>query len=118
VSAKERRHVNSILHKAVAVAKARGQVLTRSAVDAAVKESVARHAPPMKGTRRLDIVWSHQDESEPWKFVLHVNDPDLVPANYPRYLERDLRRQFGFHGVPLLFEFVPAGRRPRRREEM
>ncbi|MBN1151771.1 MAG: ribosome biogenesis GTPase Der [Dehalococcoidia bacterium] len=116
VSALQRRHVKSVLQKAVAVAIARRQVLSRSVVDAAIEQSVERHAPPMKGTRRLDIVWAHQEETEPWKFVLHVNDPALVPSNYPRYLEHDFRRQFGFHGVPLLFEFVPAGRRPRRKE--
>lgn len=116
VSALQRRHVKSVLQKAVGVAEARRQVLSRSSVDAAIEQSVERHAPPMKGTRRLDIVWAHQDDKEPWKFVLHVNDPALVPSNYPRYLEHDLRRQFGFHGVPLLFEFVSAGRRPRRKE--
>ena len=116
VSAKEQRHVKSVLQKAFEVSRAREMRLSRSAVDAAIKESVERHAPPMSGTRRLDIVWAHQDDVETWKFVLHVNDPALVPSNYPRYLEHDLRRQFGFHGVPLLFEFVPAGRRPRRKE--
>jgi len=116
VSAKERRHVKSVLQKAFEVSRAREMRLSRAAVDAAIKESVERHAPPMSGTRRLDIVWAHQDDVETWKFVLHVNDPALVPSNYPRYLEHDLRRQFGFHGVPLLFEFVPAGRRPRRKE--
>ena len=116
VSAKERRHVKSVLQKAFEVSRAREQRLSRSSVDAAIKESVVRHAPPMVGTRRLDIVWAHQDDAEPWKFVLHVNDPALVPSNYPRYLEHDLRRQFGFNGVPLLFEFVRAGRRPRRKE--
>ena len=116
VSAKERRHVKSVLQKAFEVSKAREQRLSRSAVDAAIKESIERHAPPMVGTRRLDVVWAHQHDVETWKFILHVNDPALVPSNYVRYLEHDLRRQFGYHGVPLLFEFVSAGRRPRRKE--
>ena len=116
VSAKERRHVKSVLQKAFEVSKAREQQLSRSAVDAAVKEAVEKHAPPMSGTRRLNIIWAHQDDAEPWKFVLHVNDPALAPSNYARYLEHELRRKFGFNGVPLLFELVPAGRRPRRKE--
>ncbi len=117
VSAKERRNVKTILQKAYEVWKARGQRLSRSTVDTAIREAIGRHAPPMVGTRRLDVVWAHQDESEPWKLVLHVNDPKLVPPTYTRYLEREMRRQFKYHGVPLLFEFVPAGRRPRRRQE-
>ncbi len=117
VSAKERRNVKTILQRAFEVWKARGQRLSRSMVDTAISEAIERHAPPRVGTRRLDVVWAHQDDAEPWKFVLHVNDPKLVPPTYPRYLERELRRQFKYHGVPLLFEFVPAGRRPRRRRE-
>ncbi len=117
VSAKERRNVRPVLHRADEVWQARGLRLSRSAVDDAIKESITRHAPPRVGTRRLDVVWAHQDDTATWKFVLHVNDPSLVPSNYERYLEHDLRRQFGFKGVPLSFEFVSAGRRrPHRRE--
>jgi GTP-binding protein len=117
VSAKEGRHVKSILQRAYEVSQARQLRLSRSVVDAAIKESVERHSPPMSGTRRLDIVWAHQHDVETWKFILHVNDPALMPSNYVRYLEHDLRRQFGYHGVPLLFEMVPAGRRRQRRPE-
>ena len=117
VSAKERRHVKSILQRAFEVSRARDMRLSRSVVDNAIKESVERHSPPMVGTRRLDIVWAHQHDEESWKFVLHVNDPVLMPSNYVRYLEHDLRRQFGFHGVPLLFEIVPAGHKRHRRQE-
>ncbi len=113
VSAKQRRHVRSVLQKAFEVAEARRQKIARSTVDAAIAESVQRHPPPRVGTRRLDIVWAHQDDTEPWKFVLHVNDPALVPPNYVRFLEHDIRRHFGFNGVPLLFDIVPAGRRKR-----
>lgn len=117
VSAKERRNVKTILQRAYEVWKARGQRLSRTTVDTAIREAIERHPPPRVGTRRLDVVWAHQDEAEPWKLVLHVNDPKLVPPTYTRYLEREMRRKFKYHGVPLLFEFVPAGRRPRRRQE-
>lgn len=117
VSAKERRNVKQVLERAYGVWKARGQRLSRSAVDAAIREAIEKHAPPKVGTRRLDVVWAHQDDEDAWKFVLHVNDPALVPSNYTRYLEHALRRQFGFNGVPLVFESVPAGRRRPHRKE-
>ena len=34
-----------------------------------------------------------------------MNDPDLVPASYRRFIENTLRAQFDFAGVPLSFEF-------------
>ncbi len=117
VSAKERRNVKLVLQRAFEVWKAREQRFSRSIVDAAIKAAIERHAPPRVGTRRLNVVWAHQNDDEPWKFVLHVNDPALVPSNYVRFLEHELRRQFKYKGVPLIFEFVPAGRRKRRRQE-
>jgi GTPase len=118
ISAKERRNLKPVLQRAFEVWKARRLQLSRSAVDSAIKESIEKHSPPMVGTRRLDVVWADQHDSETWRFVLHVNDPSLVPSNYQRYLEHDLRRQFGFKGVPLVIEFVPAGRRRFRRREV
>ena len=37
--------------------------------------------------------------------MFHVNDPDLVPASYKRFIENTLRSEFDFEGVPLTFEF-------------
>ncbi len=117
VSAKERRNVKTVLQRAFEVWKARGQRLARSTVDAVIQAAIERHSPPRVGTRRLNVVWAHQDATDPWRFVLHVNDPALVPSTYERYLERELRREFKYNGVPLHLEFVPAGRRYRHRKE-
>lgn len=116
VSALEGRNVKLALQRAIEVWKMRGKHLSRSAVDAAIQDAVARHAPPKVANRRLNVIWAHQDEDAPWKFVLHVNEPKLVPTTYQRYLEHQLRNVFGFRGVPLHFVFVKAGK-PRKKRE-
>ncbi|MCD6400221.1 ribosome biogenesis GTPase Der [candidate division WOR-3 bacterium] len=117
ISALHNRHVKQTLHRALEVWEARRQQLSRSVVDEAVKEAVDKQPPPRVGTRRLDIVWAHQDEEKPWQFVLHVNDPQLIVPTYQRYLEHQLRERFGFRGVPVHLVFVRAGRRKKRRKE-
>jgi GTP-binding protein len=117
ISALHGRHVKQSLHRALEVWKARGQRLSRSSVDEAIKEAVEHQPPPRVGTRRLNIVWAHQDDEKTWQFVLHVNDPQLVTPTYQRYLERRLRERFGFRGVPMHLLFVRAGRRTPRRDE-
>ncbi|MBN1855352.1 MAG: ribosome biogenesis GTPase Der [Dehalococcoidia bacterium] len=116
VSALKDASVKRVLQGALDVAQSRERRLSRSTVDKAIQEAVEVHAPPRVGTRRLDIIWAHQDEENPWTFVVHVNDPILVPAGYERYLEHHMRRRFGYRGVPLHFNFVPAGR-PRRADQ-
>lgn len=117
VSALHGLHVRQTLHRALEVWEARRQRLSRSVVDSAVKEAVEQHGPPRVGTRRLDIVWAHQADDKPWQFVLHVNDPQLVPPTYQRYLEHQLRQKFGFRGVPVHLVFVKAGKRRPGKEE-
>ncbi len=116
ISARDGTNVKRVLQSALDVWQSRGRLLSRSTVDNAIKEAVELHAPPRVGTRRLNVIWAHQDEENPWTFVLHVNEPTLVPTTYERYLEHHMRRKFGYRGVPLHFTFVRAGR-PRRAEQ-
>ncbi len=116
ISAKDGTNVRRVLQSALEVWQSRGRRLSRSTVDNAIKEAVELHSPPRVGTRRLNVIWAHQDEENPWTFVLHVNEPTLVPTTYERYLEHHMRRKFGYRGVPLHFTFVRAGR-PRRAEQ-
>ncbi len=116
ISARDGTNVKRVLQSALDVWQSRGRRLSRSTVDNAIREAVELHSPPRVGTRRLNIIWAHQDEENPWTFVLHVNEPTLVPTTYERYLEHHMRRKFGYRGVPLHFTFVRAGR-PRRAEQ-
>lgn len=38
---------------------------------------------------------------KPPTFVLFVNDPELFPDDYKKYIERQLRENIGFPGTPL-----------------
>ncbi len=116
ISARDGTNVKRVLQRALDVWQSRGRRLSRSTVDNAIREAVELHSPPRVGTRRLNVIWAHQDEENPWTFVLHVNEPTLVPTTYERYLEHHMRRKFGYRGVPLHFTFVRAGR-PRRAEQ-
>lgn len=57
-------------------------------------------APSYKG-RRLKIRYATQAAVQPPTFVLFVNSIDLMHFSYERYLENQIRRQFGFEGTPI-----------------
>ena len=42
---------------------------------------------------------------DPPTFLFHVNSVDLVHFSYERYLENQMREQFGFAGTPVRFSF-------------
>ncbi|MFA9428602.1 ribosome biogenesis GTPase Der [Egicoccus sp. AB-alg2] len=77
-----------------------------------VEDAVARHPLPRQGNRNLKIRYATQAEIAPPRFVLFANG--ALPPSYRRYLERELRQQHDFTGVPLLFEDRPPAPRNRR----
>lgn len=92
--------------------------LPNSAVKELIEQAVARHPPPRSGTRQLRIVRGYQDKSSPSTFVLQVNDPELVHFSYRRYLENELRQNFGFSGIPLRLIFARSARKSNRGREV
>lgn len=59
--------------------------------------------PQDKG-RRLKIFYIAQVSTAPPKFLLHVNDKDLMHFSYLRYLENQIRQNYSLQGVPFVFE--------------
>jgi GTP-binding protein len=51
------------------------------------------------------MLYVSQPQTHPPLFVFHVNDPDLVPPSYKRFIENTIRAEFDFEGVPLTLEF-------------
>ncbi|MCL5025832.1 MAG: ribosome biogenesis GTPase Der [Chloroflexi bacterium] len=105
VSAKSGQGVEQVLETALRVAEERSKRLPTRALSDAIERAVQRHPPPTRGGRMLRITHITQARSEAPTFVLFVNDPALVHFSYARYLENQLRAEFGFEGTPLKLVF-------------
>ena len=110
LSAESGEGIGRVLPQACQVWRERQKQLADSAVDTAITEAVESHPPPRVGTRRLKVFQARQDKSRIASFILQVNDPRLLQPSYQRYLERKLRSQFGFCGVPLELIFTSSRR--------
>ena len=65
-------------------------------------EKVMRdHPPPLSKGRSVRLYYITQAATKPPTFVAFSNDASGLPANYHRYLENALRKQFGFAGTPI-----------------
>ena len=89
----------------------RKKQLPDDVIDKLVKDAVASHAPPPRGTKRLEVFRAYQAGISPPSFTFMVNDPKLVHFSYQRYLENRLRQTFGFSGTSLKLLFKKAARR-------
>ncbi len=66
-----------------------------------VAEAVAMQQPPTDKGKRLKIFYVTQVAVKPPTFVVFVNDKKLMHFSYVRYLENQIRQNFGFEGTPL-----------------
>jgi len=108
--------VDKLIPTALRVQEERRKRVPTGKLNRVIKEAVASHQPPVKGTRRGKVYYATQPRTEPPTFVLFVNEPDLFPQDYLRYLERKLREAFGFEGTPI--KFVLKGKKGEVEEVM
>jgi len=66
-----------------------------------LNEAMAMVQPPSDKGKRLKIYYMTQAGIRPPKFVLFVNDKELMHFSYERYIINTLRSNFGFEGTPI-----------------
>lgn len=76
--------------------------ITTSKLNQFVEALMDRHPPPSKKGKHGRIYYITQIDIRPARFLVSVNDPDLIHYSYRRYLINELRKAYGFDGVPML----------------
>ncbi|MBN1374757.1 MAG: ribosome biogenesis GTPase Der [Dehalococcoidia bacterium] len=97
--------VKEIIPIALEAWRERQKKLPDNVIDSLIRDAVLAHAPPPKGTKRLQVYRAYQGGINPPSFTFVVNDPRLVHFSYQRYLENKLRQTFGFTGTSLKLLF-------------
>jgi GTP-binding protein len=109
VSALERSGLDELLLEVLAAGEQRARRLPTAELNAYLRRAMSRRPPPLIGRQRMKLLYVTQPEVEPPTFVLFVNDAELAPAAYRRYLENSLRAAFGFRGAGIRLVFRSRG---------
>ena len=67
--------------------------------------ATTRHQPPVLKRRRPKFYYMTQAETTPPTFVFFMNDHTLLQPAYKRYLEKQIRKSFGFSMAPVQMVF-------------
>ena len=65
--------------------------------------ATAMKQPPSDKGKRLKLFYITQASVAPPTFVIFVNDRELMHFSYTRYIEHQIRDNFGFRGTPIRF---------------
>jgi GTP-binding protein len=76
--------------------------VAKTRLSEAVKAAVGRSKPPSHGGKWIRIYGCEQKGVLPPRFVLFSNEPRGLGKDYLRYLEKNLRKEFGFRGTPIM----------------
>ena len=109
ISALTGQRVDQVLPLALQVQEERLRRLTTSKINQILLKAKDQHAPPSKSGRPLKIYYGTQVRSDPPTFMIYVNDRRLMHFSYLRYLENQIRSEFGFLGTPI--RIVTKGRK-------
>ncbi|MBR6879950.1 MAG: ribosome biogenesis GTPase Der [Clostridiales bacterium] len=103
ISAKTGQRVDKLWEKIAAVYEQAGRRLTTGVFNDMLNEAVAMVPTPQDKGKHLKIYYGTQISCYPPTFALFVNDKELSHFSYERYLENQIRKNFGFEGTPIRF---------------
>ena len=71
------------------------------------------HPPPTQGGKAPRLYYITQAEASPPLFVIIASDPEKIHFSYRRYVMNQIRKAFGFDGVPVRVKYKEKRRRER-----
>lgn len=74
-------------------------------------EVLELHPPPTQGGKAPRLYYVTQAQVAPPTFVAMTSDPDALKVSYQRYVAAQLRKRFGFDGVPVRVVYRARRRR-------
>jgi GTP-binding protein len=87
------------------------QRIPTAALNRFFRTVLERQPPPTHGGRAPRIYYMTQVETSPPLFVAMTNAPDHIKESYKRFVENQIRKEFGFKSIPIVVQY-----RERERE--
>ena len=99
VSALTGQRVNKLFELIPYVADQNAMRVTTGMLNDVINEAIAMVQPPSDKGRRLKVLYGTQVSTKPPTFVIFVNSKKLMHFSYVRYLENQIRKNFGLEGT-------------------
>ncbi len=117
VSAQTGKGTRDLIPRAVALLEALRRRIPTPEINRVLQDAIDRNAPPSAGRQRARFYYGTQVSDAPLTIAIFMNDPELVPENYRRYLEGVFRKRFGIRSAPVRLQLRRRGRTSRPESE-
>jgi len=105
ISATQKKRIHNVMDLAETVINERKKKIPTPKLNNVVQEFLKERALPYNRGGVLKIQYATQVKSNPPVFKFFMNNPENLPPNYRRFIEKKLREHYTFKGVPITMIF-------------
>lgn len=87
------------------VAKNRETQIPTSRLNAFIQKTILKNVPASTGIIKCKFFYANQVNINPPKFYLFFKNAKSLHFSYKRYIENEMRKEFGFYGTPISLTF-------------
>ena len=101
ISATHKKRIHKVIDLAQVILEERKKRIPTPELNNFLQKIVKERALPHKNGMKLKIHYGTQVKSNPPVFKFFMNNPEDMPPNYRRFIEKKLREEYKFTGVPI-----------------
>jgi GTP-binding protein len=106
ISALTKQRIYKLVDLAIEIFKERKKQISTSNLNETLLPEIERNPPPSTATgKEVKIKYITQAKGSYPVFLFFTNYPKEIPEHYKRYLEKLIRRKYGFTGVTVILSF-------------
>jgi GTPase len=104
-SAETGQRLNQIIEVALTVVAERTRRISTGELNRLLRDLMYRHPPPSRPGKWVKLFYATQAAIEPPTFIFFTNEPENVHFSYKRFIENQIREEYGFLGTPIVLRF-------------
>ncbi len=105
ISALTKQRIHKVIEEAKAIYDERAKKVKTSALNEALLNEIRITPPQSLRGKEIKINYITQLKSSPPVFAFFTNDPKGIGENYRKFLEKKIRENFGYKGIPIELVF-------------
>lgn len=105
ISAKNKKNIFQIMDSVLEVAKNRTIQIPTHRLNAFLQKTAMKSVPASTGVHKCKFLYGNQISINPPKFYLFFKNAKHLHFSYKRYIENEMRQEFGFYGTPISLTF-------------
>jgi GTPase len=114
ISAKNKKNIFNLLDIALEIKENRTKEISTSKLNNFLQRTILKHLPTSTGRLKSKLFYGNQAGVNPPKFIIFFKNAKKLHFSYKRYIENELRKEFGFDGTPISISFRETTSKEKR----